>query len=193
MSNDDVTQGVNEKIDDLARHAKEAEATPRESIAYGPKTLEEWKKLPSVRETDPTLFMDTVKDPEPYTEAVCLLCTKKFEMLPSSGQPDPVCPECWRTYHECAIVICRGCRTIIGKITPKVLENGYIVQKRQLLHTKVCFNCAVLATEQGYPKTEIVEIKEWEERQRPTKLILPMTPTSKRGSSIVMATPKPVK
>lgn len=83
------------------------------------------------------------------------------------GDADQICPECWEEYVDCAKLVCVKCRVTICRVRPKVLDNGFYIQPRSVLHTSSCNICK--------PKllvSDIIEIKEWEQRVRPKKIIV---------------------
>ena len=69
------------------------------------------------------------------------MCAKPFLMRPYSGIPDQVCPECYDTYSECASIVCSKCRVVVAKAHPKVLESGFYVRPRAVLHLDECNVC----------------------------------------------------
>jgi len=128
-------------------------------------------ELPYLR-GDRLLFQDTSGVPIPNSIVSCLLCTKPFLMLPFIGEPDQVCPECYKTYGDCAKVICIRCRppVTICRLAPKVMDNGFYIRPRSVLHSNACNICR-----RGLTESTIVEITQWEQTRRPGKLILPTT------------------
>ena len=128
--------------------------------------MKEWRKLPVLRD-DRLLFEDTSVKPVPKTEVPCLICTKNFEMRTYSGDPDQVCPECWKTYRDCAILICGKCRVVICRLVPRKTESGYTIEPHTVLHTDKCNICAGPDIE----KSMIVEITEWERYHRQPLII----------------------
>jgi len=126
-----------------------------------------WQTLPVLR-NDKLLFQDTSGKPLPGSIVPCLLCAKPFLMRPYIGEPDQICPECWRTYEEAARVVCINCRVTICRLVPKVLDNGYYIKPRTVLHSSACNVC-----KPGLQLSHITEITEWEKRMRPKKIIIP--------------------
>lgn len=131
---------------------------------------QDWRKLPILGADNKLLFQDTVSLPIPGRIVPCLMCTKVFIMRPYSGTPDQVCPECWMTYRDCARVICSRCQpaATICRLLPKVLDNGYYIQPRSILHSSACNVC-----QPGLTVSTIVEIDNWMKRIRPGKIIIP--------------------
>lgn len=86
-------------------------------------------------------LIDTTGTPLPGTIVPCLMCAKPFLMRKYSGIPDQVCPECYDTYRDCASLVCSKCRVVIGRVEPKVLENGFYVRPRTVLHLDECNVC----------------------------------------------------
>lgn len=125
-----------------------------------------WRKLPQLR-NDRLIFTDTASVPGVGKIVPCLLCTDPFIMRPFIGEPDQICPECHKTYDECAVVVCWHCNVVICRLLPKVLDNGYTIQKRVVLHSDCCNICCP-----GLKESHIVEISEWERTIRPKKIIL---------------------
>ena len=117
------------------------------------------------------LFVDTTGYPSPGKIVPCLLCTKPFIMRPFIGEPDQVCEECSVVYKDCAIVRCAGCahHPVICRVLPKVMDNGYIIRPRAVLHTDACNVCRP-----GLKESTITEINNWERtirRGRPTIIV----------------------
>lgn len=129
-----------------------------------------WKELPVLR-NDKLVFEDTSKAPLPGGICPCLLCGKPFLMGFFIGEPDQICPECWKLYGDTARVVCATCQppVTICRLVPKVLENGFYIRPKAVLHTNACNIC-----KRGLRESVIVEIEEWERTRRRGKLILPM-------------------
>lgn len=129
----------------------------------------EASQLPRGR-TDALLWQDTSRVPKAGEIVPCLLCHKPMIMPIHIGKPpDQICPECQGTYRELATLVCGRCNTTIARIIPKKLDNGYIVKRREVLHTDTCGCCA--------PHKKISYIKEiahWERTARPGKPIVTM-------------------
>jgi hypothetical protein len=89
-----------------------------------------------------------------------------------TGAPDQICGECRKTYDECAVVRCANCKLgpVICRIIPGVLDNGYHVQKRSVLHTSACNVCRP-----GLKRSTIIEIDQWEKfvRKGKPQIIVP--------------------
>jgi len=118
---------------------------------------------------DKLLFQDTGAIPIPNSILPCLLCEKPFWMLPFIGVPDQLCPECQVTYNDTARVVCSRCSppVTICRLVPKVLESGFYIRPRSVLHSNACNVCR-----RGLRESSIVEIEEWERTRRPGKLII---------------------
>ena len=125
-------------------------------------------ELPYLR-GDRLLFQDTSGVPIPNSIVSCLLCTKPFLMLPFIGEPDQICPECHVTYKDSARVICKKCGITIGRVVSKILENGYYVRPRSVLHSNSCNIC-----QPGLNESTIIEIDQWQRHIRQSKVIVPM-------------------
>jgi hypothetical protein len=95
-------------------------------------------------------------------------CGKPFLMRKYVGIPDQICPECWEQYKDAAIIICWKCKITICRAVPKVLDSGFYIQPRMVLHSSACNIC-----EPGLKESIIIEIDEWIKRIRPKKIILP--------------------
>ena len=131
----------------------------------------DYSKLPYLR-NDRLIFENTAMPPLPGGIVPCLLCTKPFLMGVFVGEPDQICPECYKTYGETARVVCKGCKNpaTICRLVPKVLDNGFYIRPRAVLHSTACNICRP-----GLTESSIVEIEEWERQRRRGKLILPMS------------------
>lgn len=116
------------------------------------------------------LFTDTATLPVPGKIVPCLLCTKPFIMRPYSGAADQICPECWKTYKDTAKLVCANCKTTICRVVPKVLDNGFYIRPRSVLHVDKCNVCSP-----GIIMSKIIEIDAWEKTVRSPKIIIPFT------------------
>jgi hypothetical protein len=106
-------------------------------------------------------------NPLPGSITGCCLCSKPFLMRPYSGPPDPICSECFKTYSECAKILCRNCKVVLARVKPEVLDSGYYISPRCVLHSNGCPRCDrrlknTKPDELGV--TTIMEIDEWEAR-----------------------------
>ena len=128
--------------------------------------MSDWQNLPEIR-NDQLLFQDTVELPQPGQITACLLCTKPFVMAIYSGEPDQICAECWTTYQDAARIICVKCRVTICRAQPKVLDNGFVIRPRTILHVDACNVCRP-----GLKQSSILEIASWETTMRPPKIII---------------------
>ena len=126
-----------------------------------------WQSLPQLR-NDKLLFEDTAALPRAGAITACLLCCKPFIMRMYTGIPDQICSECWDVYKDAARVICVKCQVTICRLVPKVLDNGYYIRPRSILHSSACNVC-----NPGLTMSTIVEIDEWMKRIRPGKIIVP--------------------
>lgn len=125
-----------------------------------------WRRLPHIMD-DRFLFIDTSVTPKPGDIAACLLCAKPFLMPRSIGVADQICPECRKTYHESAILVCRRCKVTICRLYPKVLDCGFYIRPRSVLHSDKCNVCAP-----GLPHSTVVEIAEWMRTTRQHKPVI---------------------
>ena len=126
-----------------------------------------WRNLPQLR-GDSLVFQDTSGPPLPHSIAPCLLCEKPFLVLPYIGTADQLCPECWKTYDETARVVCSKCNITVCRAKPAVLDCGYYVRPRSVLHIDACNIC-----HRGIQKSTILEIDSWIRNIRGKKIILP--------------------
>ena len=118
------------------------------------------------------VLYDASTAPLPGSIAPCLLCAKPFLMRPSSGAPDQTCPECAKTYLDCALLVCQGCNCVVGRVVPKLLDCGYYVRPKNVLHTDACSVCRP-----GLEQSTILEIQNYMVRRGSTKLIVIPTMT----------------
>jgi hypothetical protein len=86
------------------------------------------------------------------------------------GEPDQTCPDCQKTYGDTAKVICSKCRITIGRVVAKVLDNGYYIRPKAVLHSDCCNIC-----KPGVVESTIVEVDNWQRTIRPQKIIIPAT------------------
>lgn len=132
---------------------------------------EQLKKLLSLPEIkdDRLIFTDTVTPPKPGGIVPCLLCTKPFLMGIYIGEPDQLCPECQKTYSDTAKIICARCKppVTICRVIPKILDNGYYIRPKSVLHVDRCNVCSP-----GLTESVIIEIAEWERTRRQKKVII---------------------
>lgn len=99
----------------------------------------------------------------------CLMpgCGKPFLMRPYIGSPDQICPECAKRYSDCARIICSKCNVTICRAMPKVLDNGFYIKPRMVMHTDACNIC-----KPGLTVSTILEIAQYERLTRPKKIIV---------------------
>lgn len=114
-------------------------------------------------------------NPLPGEITGCCLCKKPFLMRSYMGPPDPICSECFKTYSECAKILCRKCKVVLARVKPEVLDSGYYVRPRCVLHSNGCPRCdkklrSMKSGELGV--TTIMEIDEWEQRMGRRKTIV---------------------
>lgn len=128
--------------------------------------IKEWQALPQITNSS-LLFQDTTGYPLPGKIVPCLLCTKPFLMRAYTGFPDQICGECWETYKDTARVVCFTCKVTICRLVPKVLESGYYIKPRSVLHAEACNIC-----QPGIKESTIVEIAQWESCVREKKIII---------------------
>lgn len=112
-------------------------------------------------------FADNSTPANPGSIALCLLCYKPFVMRFFTGEPDQICSECWESYKDCAKLICNRCKVTIARVIPKVLDNGYYIRPKSILHIDACNIC-----KPGLLISDVIEIKKWENEVRPKKIIM---------------------
>lgn len=112
-----------------------------------------WDRISDV---DMLWLQDNSGFPQAGTIVSCLMCAKPFLMRPYSGVPDQICPECFKTYNECASLMCVHCRVVIAKIKPGVTDTGYYVRPRAVLHADKCLVC-----DPDVVESRIIEMDEW--------------------------------
>jgi hypothetical protein len=117
-----------------------------------------WRDLPDLT-NEKFIGLDLSKPPVPGKMTICLLCAKPFIMPQFIGEPDQVCPECIKTYRDTAKIVCRKCRKVIARQKPKVLDCGFYIQPRSILHVDKCNNCSP-----GLLVCKVVEIDEYMKR-----------------------------
>jgi len=112
------------------------------------------------------VIYDASTNPLPGTIVPCLLCAKPYLMRAYSGRVDQVCPECYSTFQECALLTCLQCKCVIARVVPKLLDSGYYIRPQSVLRTSECSIC-----NPGLEVSTIVEIDEWMRRNGSTRLI----------------------
>lgn len=122
-----------------------------------------WRNLPHIAD-DRFLFIDTSVAPGPGQLAACLMCAKPFIMPNYIGAADQICGECRKTYADAAILVCRQCKVTICRIYPKVLDCGFYIRPRSVLHADKCNVCSP-----GLLQSTILEIAEWMRTTRQAK------------------------
>jgi hypothetical protein len=107
--------------------------------------------------------------PLPGGIAPCLLCGKPFLMgvFLIGEEPDQLCPECMETYKDTAKVVCRTCKVTICRLVPRILDNGYYIRPRAVLHSDACNVCRP-----GLRASSITEISDWNKHHRTRKIIV---------------------
>lgn len=93
----------------------------------------------------------------------CLLCAEVYEVTPSIGKVDQLCPKCRNGLNGTAKLVCAKCNVTICRIAPTVIE-GYIVRPNAILHSDRCNICSP-----GLTESKIVEIDLWIQTQKPKK------------------------
>jgi len=130
---------------------------------------EEYAKLPDL--SDPRFFgLDLSAPPVPGKLAICLLCAKPFVMPQFIGEPDQACPDCIRTLRDTARIVCSRCKRVVARQTPKVLDCGFYIRPRSVLHIDRCNRCSP-----GVLVSKIVEVDEYMRRHFVPKTIVPVT------------------
>jgi len=114
-------------------------------------------------------LIDNSKNAKANTIAYCLLCAKPFMVPVYSGAFEQLCPECKKTYRDCAVLVCKNCNAVIARIAPTKTDSGYVIKKGQVLHADKCNICSP-----GLTTSTVLEIKEWEDHIREKKLWLPL-------------------
>jgi hypothetical protein len=91
----------------------------------------------------------------------CAICKELFQVPFYKGTMDPICGKCFVTYNETAKLVCQRCNVIVGRIVPKMLDCGFYVQPKAILHTDKCSLC-----DEKIKESTIVEVKEWMAKHR---------------------------
>jgi hypothetical protein len=121
-------------------------------------------------EFDSLFMLDTSKKPRPGQIVPCLMCKKPMIAPMYVGEaPDQICHECADTYRETAKLVCGRCGVVIGRVLPGPMECGYVVKKREVLHTDTCGTCSP-----GKLISVVREVVEWIKHHRPNKAIVTM-------------------
>ena len=116
--------------------------------------------------------------PLPGTIINCMMCGNPFLMRMYTGMPDLICGACFKTYAECATVICIRCKIPVAKIEPSMLDNGFYIRPRQLLHTDKCGCC-----DPQLEVSTVLEIDQWVKAHGGRKVIVPFATTDNREST----------
>jgi len=136
-------------------------------------TQSEYMKLPVLR-NDKLIFEDTSMAPTTGGICPCLMCGKPFIMRVFIGIPDQLCGECSKTYEDTAKVVCARCKppVTICRLKPGIIECGYYIRPKAILHVDRCNICDHLIREGVMTTSTIIEIEAWMKNHRPRKLIL---------------------
>lgn len=116
-------------------------------------------------------FQNTAAALVPGIARVCALCEKPYApevTLNIHGVQDPVCKACESTYADCATVVCELCHTAVAKIPPKLLDNGFYIKPRSVLHGDSCNVCRP-----GVKVTLLREIDDHQRRYRSCTIVAP--------------------
>ena len=100
---------------------------------------------------------DTSGKPLPGSIVPCLMCVKPFMMLRYSGAPDQVCPECFVTFRDAARIVCIQCKITIARVEPEVMDSGFVIRARSVLHVDACNVC-----KPGLMTSVVLEVDKWE-------------------------------
>lgn len=119
--------------------------------------MSKWSGIGKV--SDLQVLCDTSSNPLPGTIVPCLMCAKPFLMRRYSGIPDQICPECYVTYADAAKIVCKKCKTTIARVAPEVMDSGFYVRPRAVLHADACNVC-----KPGLLSSVVLEVDEWERR-----------------------------
>lgn len=128
-----------------------------------------WRELPDLADVR-FIGIDTSKPPVPGKMAVCLLCAKPFIMPQFVGEPDQACPDCIKMLRDTAKLVCVKCHRVIARHAPKVLDCGFYIRPRMVLHTDKCSRCCP-----GLLVSRVLEIDEYMRRHFIPKTIVPVT------------------
>jgi len=130
-----------------------------------------WQGLPSIMDVEVSQGSGSQK-PLPGQILPCMLCKKPFLMRKYLGPPDQICSECFKTYADAAKIVCVKCKAVIARVKPEVLDSGFYIRPKAVLHTDKCGMCYV-GTEERWTST-VIEVAEWETRigRRKTTIFL---------------------
>jgi hypothetical protein len=107
-------------------------------------------------------------DADPAGTVRCLLCAKLYEPPISIGKVDQVCSDCKKGLSGTAKLVCSKCGITICRLTPKVMDDGFVIQPSAVLHSDSCNIC-----KPGLTESTIVEITLWQKHLRPKKAFVP--------------------
>ena len=105
---------------------------------------------------NPLYLQETHQKPLPGTIVPCLMCGKPFLMRIYSGEPDQLCAECWKTYRDCASLVCTVCNITIAKVLPGITDDGFLIRRNSVLHVDACNVC-----QPDIKKSVVIEIADW--------------------------------
>jgi len=128
-----------------------------------------WRDLPDLTD-EKFVGLDTSGPLIPGKMAICLLCAKPFIVPQYIGEIDQVCPECIHTYRDTAKIVCKKCKRVIARQKPKVLDCGFYVRPRSVLHVDKCNNCSP-----GLLVCTVLEVDEYMKRHFIPKPIIAVT------------------
>jgi hypothetical protein len=86
------------------------------------------------------------------------------------GEPDQACPACRHLMRETAKVVCIRCKRVIARHLPKVLDCGFYIRPRMVLHTDKCNRCCP-----GLLVSKVLEIEDYMKKHYVPKTIVPVT------------------
>jgi len=54
---------------------------------------------------------------------------------------DSLCPECLSLVPNHALIVCCGCRAVVGRVAPEKFPDGFSYEPRKVYHIRDCPNC----------------------------------------------------
>lgn len=97
-------------------------------------------------------------------EKGCIMCGRMSDVndMQKLSNNQFMCKECTELYKDAATIVCATCGAHVAKVVPGVIDCGYDIKPKEVLHVDKCINCCEDVT-----VSEILEITEWQKHNKP--------------------------